>query len=87
MAIRGACVRIGSEWTGLRTWDVGAVHSMLQKRQILLILVVTAVTLAVTVIGVRLKYSRTIVIRGLSVASTQIVSLAFQPSSVRWKIS
>jgi hypothetical protein len=35
----------------------------------------------------RLRYCRTVVIRDLSVAHTQTVSVAFHPSNMRWKIS
>ena len=51
------------------------------------ILVILLLAVAVPVLWFRARHCRTVVVRDLSVASTQTVSVAFHPISLRWSIS
>jgi hypothetical protein len=58
-----------------------------RKRIFAGILLAASVLVAVPVLLLRARYCRTVVVRDLSVASTQAVSVAFLPSNMRWTVS
>ena len=61
---------------------------MTTKRKVLtMLLLCIAALIIVPVTLFRMRYCRTVVVRDLSMASTQTVSVAFHPHNVRWKIS
>ena len=58
-----------------------------RKRIFVVVLLAVAALVAVPVLLFRARYCRTVVVRDLSVASTQTVSVAFLPSNGRWTVS
>ena len=61
---------------------------MTTKRKVLTTLLICFAALIILPVALfRLRYCRTVVIRDLSEAHTQTVSVAFHPSNMRWKIS
>jgi hypothetical protein len=58
-----------------------------RKRIHFVVFLVIAALVVVPVLLFRARYCRTVVVRDLSVSSTQTVSVAFLPSHVRWTVS
>jgi hypothetical protein len=58
-----------------------------RKRIFVVVIIAVAALVALPVLLFRARYCRTVVVRDLSVASTQTVSVAFLPSHVRWTVS
>jgi hypothetical protein len=61
---------------------------MTTKRKLLTTLLLCIAALIIVPLTIlRVRYCRTVVIRDLSMPQTQIVSVAFHPSNMRWKLS